>query len=151
MTTFGASGAPGGTGGGEGARGGLRGAAVPHSPSPPPPRAGLLRGPPPPPCDKRRRECAEPTFTTTGTSRASLLNPVANGRQHRAGNVSRPAALPHHRAGKPCARALAREQRRPARGSTRRRPPGHLSAEPSRQRDSLPARVTERWTHGSTV
>lgn len=46
---------------------------------------------PPPPCDKPRRECGEPTFTT-GTSAASLLNPVSGGYQHRAGNVMRPAA-----------------------------------------------------------
>lgn len=46
---------------------------------------------PPPSCDKPRRECGEPTFTT-GTSAASLLNPVSSGYQHRAGNVMRPAA-----------------------------------------------------------
>lgn len=38
--------------------------------------AACFLSPPPPACDKRRLECAEPTFTTAGTPKASLLNPV---------------------------------------------------------------------------
>lgn len=58
-------------------------------------------------CDKRHRECAEPTFTTAGTSKASLLNPVSNGYQHRASNVIRPAAAATSLSGEPV-RARAR-------------------------------------------
>ncbi|CAI9166362.1 unnamed protein product [Rangifer tarandus platyrhynchus] len=75
-----------------------------------PPRLGwrcVLSPPPPPACDKRRRECAEPTFTTAGTSKASLLNPVSNGYQHRASNVIRPAAAATSLRGEPV-RARAR-------------------------------------------
>lgn len=94
-------------------------------------------------CDKPQRECAEPTFTTAGTSRASLLNPVSNGYQHRASNVSRPAALPHHCAGRPCARARAPPpcSRGAGRGEARAGLP--LPRAP-RQRDSRPAGVTGR-------
>lgn len=96
------------------------------------------------PCDKPRRECAEPTFTTAGTSRASLLNPVSNGYQHRASNVIRPAPLPHHCAGSPCARALALHRGAPARGSTGQHRPGRFSPEPPRAHDSLLVRVPGR-------
>lgn len=65
------------------------GKATQSGPVRPSPRDAVL--PPAPSCDKPRRECGEPTFTT-GTSAASLLNPVSSGYQHRAGNVMRPAA-----------------------------------------------------------
>lgn len=138
MTTIGASGAPRGTrqeGGGR--RGwhkrGYSGKAMQHYHSlaklrrPSSPRV-LLRGSPPhqpprpPRCDKRRRECAEPTFTTAGTSKASLLNPVSNGYQHRASNVIRPAAAatslrgePVRARARPVAAALGAGKRQPAR------------------------------------
>lgn len=77
-------------------------------------------------CDKGRRERAEPTFTTAGTSKASLLNPVSNGYQHRASNVIRPAAAATSLRGEPGARAHAR-----ARGRARSLPlqPGRLREE----------------------
>lgn len=78
--------------------------------------------PPVPPRDKRRPECAEPTFTTAGTSKASLLNPVSNGYQHRASNVIRPAAAatsllgePVRARARPAAAALGAGKHRPAR------------------------------------
>lgn len=105
----------------------------------------LLSPPPPPSSDKRRRECAEPTFTTAGTSKASLLNPVSNGYQHRASNVIRPAAATSLR-GEPV-RARARRRCSPGapRGeSTGQHERGYLSPQPSREHDSLLVRVTGR-------
>lgn len=93
--TSGASGAPGGErGGGRVARSRRHVRTVagkPRSPGPARPACETLCCLPPPSRDKPRRECGEPTFTT-GTSAASLLNPVSSGYQHRAGNVMRPAA-----------------------------------------------------------
>ncbi|KAG3292255.1 hypothetical protein H1C71_013539 [Ictidomys tridecemlineatus] len=74
--------------------------------------ANVLSLSPHPPCDKPRRECAEPTFTTAGTSKASLLNPLSNGYQHRASNVIRPAAAATSLRGETVrARALAQQPR----------------------------------------
>lgn len=116
-----------------------------------PPRLGwccVLSPTPPPACDKRRRECAEPTFTTAGTSKASLLNPVSNGYQHRASNVIRPAAAATSLRGEPVrARALALQPRRSARGKHRPAEQGYLFPEPSREHDSLLERVTRRCPH----
>lgn len=122
MTTFGASGAPGGAR--QGGREGVAGervaregpprksyAALSHAAElrrPSAPGVALRASSPlPPSCDKRRRERAEPTFTTAGTSEASLLNPVSNGYQHRASNVIRPAAAATSLRGEPGARARA--------------------------------------------
>lgn len=105
----------------------------------------------PPSCDKRRRERAEPTFTTAGTSEASLLNPVSNGYQHRASNVIRPAAAATSLRGEPGARARAGGRARSpcSRGDSERKhgPAGAgltFSPGPARGRDSLPVRVTGR-------
>lgn len=108
----------------------------------------------PPSCDKRHRECAEPTFTTAGTSKSSLLNPVSNGYQHRASNVIRPAAAATSLRGGIRARACARspcsrcDPRGEAQASGRR---ATFSLEPSREHDSLVVRVIGRCPEMRTV
>lgn len=182
--TFGASGAPGGArqgGGREGRRegrrgGGTRGAAAEklcssispaqlRRPSSPGRRCALPLPSSPPSCDKRRRERAEPTFTTAGTSEASLLNPVSNGDQHRASNVIRPAAAAATSLrGEPGARARGQAggrapcspcSRATPRGSAGQREPGlppPPSPGPARERDSVPVRVPRRcWRCAPTL
>lgn len=96
-----------------GARRGHRGKAMGHYQLPAEPGRqsaprAALRAPPPPPRAISDAGSVQAHVYYRWHLQASLLNPVSNGYQHRASNVIRPAALPHHCAGSPGARARAR-------------------------------------------